>query len=98
MKEKLIVLFSLLILLSITFTNVDCNNDKPKNNSVNQDKKDDNDSKKNNSYDKNDNNGCTFWITSSSHKRHNKSCRWYKNSNGYCTDKQEGIACKICGG
>jgi type III secretory pathway component EscV len=48
--------------------------------------------------DNKDNDGCTYWITSSSHKRHNKSCRWYKNSNGYCTDKQEGIACKICGG
>ena len=54
--------------------------------------------KKNNNVDRNDNDGCTYWITSSSHKRHNKSCRWYKNSNGYCTDKQEGVACKICGG
>jgi hypothetical protein len=42
---------------------------------------------------------CTYWITSSSHKRHNSSCRWYKNSNGYCTDDpNEGVACKICGG
>lgn len=42
---------------------------------------------------------CTYWITKSSHKRHNKSCRYYKNSKGYCTeDKSEGIACKVCGG
>ena len=54
--------------------------------------------KKNNAVDRNDNDGCTYWITSSSHKRHNKSCRWYKNSNGYCTNKKEGVACKICGG
>jgi|GEM_PF-2502224 len=46
-----------------------------------------------------DKKGCTYWITKRSHKRHNSSCRWYKNSNGYCTDDpEEGIACKICGG
>jgi len=42
---------------------------------------------------------CTYWITRSSHKRHNSNCRWYKNSKGYCTDNpNEGVACKICGG
>lgn len=42
---------------------------------------------------------CTYWITKSSRKRHNKNCRYYKNSKGYCTeDPDEGIACKICGG
>jgi len=42
---------------------------------------------------------CTYWITKSSHKRHNSNCRYYKNSKGYCTDdKSDGTACKICGG
>lgn len=46
-----------------------------------------------------DKQGCTYWITKSSHKRHNSKCRWYKKSKGYCTDDpDEGIACKICGG
>jgi len=42
--------------------------------------------------------GCTYWITKSSGKRHNSSCRWYKKSKGYCTDEKIGKACKICGG
>lgn len=42
--------------------------------------------------------GCTYWITKSSGKRHNSSCRWYKKSKGYCTDEKIGTACKICGG
>ena len=42
---------------------------------------------------------CTYWITKSSKKRHNASCRYYKNSKGYCTeDKSVGTACKVCGG
>lgn len=42
---------------------------------------------------------CTYWITKSSHKRHNKECRYYQNSKGYCTeDRSEGVACKVCGG
>jgi hypothetical protein len=45
-----------------------------------------------------DTQGCTYWITKSSNKRHNSSCRWYKKSKGYCTDEKIGIACKICGG
>ena len=39
-----------------------------------------------------------FWITSSSHKRHNSSCRWFENSKGHLGSKAEGVACKICGG
>lgn len=40
----------------------------------------------------------TCWITSSSSKRHNSSCRYYKNSKGRVCAKDEGIPCKICGG
>lgn len=40
----------------------------------------------------------TYWITRSSSKRHNSSCRWYGNSKGYTSTRKEGIACKICGG
>jgi hypothetical protein len=39
-----------------------------------------------------------FWITSSSRKRHNNSCRYYQNSNGRPCGPEDGIACKICGG
>ena len=39
-----------------------------------------------------------FWITSSSRKRHNSSCRYYQNSNGRPCTADEGIPCKICGG
>jgi hypothetical protein len=39
-----------------------------------------------------------FWITSSSRKRHNISCRYYQNSNGRPCTADEGIPCKICGG
>ncbi len=42
--------------------------------------------------------GCTYWITKASKKRHNSTCRWYKNSKGYCTNEKIGIACKVCGG
>ena len=45
-----------------------------------------------------DKQGCTYWITKSTKKRHNSSCRWYKKSKGYCTDEKVGIACKLCGG
>lgn len=45
-----------------------------------------------------DKQGCTYWITKSSNKRHNSSCRWYKKSKGYCTDEKIGVACKLCGG
>ena len=39
-----------------------------------------------------------FWLTSSSKKRHNSSCRYYQNSNGRPCTADEGIPCKICGG
>lgn len=39
-----------------------------------------------------------YWITNSSGVRHNSSCRWYMNSNGRKCSKNEGRACKICGG
>lgn len=39
-----------------------------------------------------------YWMTNSSGKRHNKNCRYYKNSNGHFCKPDEGIACKICGG
>src|SRR4051812_11665983 len=37
------------------------------------------------------------WLTLSSSKRHNSSCRYFHNSNGRPCTKDEGIACKICG-
>lgn len=40
----------------------------------------------------------TYWITLSTSKRHNKTCKWYKNSKGKCSDTKIGKACKICGG
>jgi len=39
-----------------------------------------------------------YWISSSSKKRHNSSCRNYKKTKGYQGRADEGIACKICGG
>lgn len=40
----------------------------------------------------------TYWITIKSGVRHNSNCRYYKNSNGRMCTKEEGRACKICGG
>ena len=40
----------------------------------------------------------TNWLTTSSSKRHNSSCRYYMNSKGRPCRADEGIACKICGG
>lgn len=40
----------------------------------------------------------THWITSSSRKRHNSSCRWFQNSKGRMCSATEGKACKVCGG
>ena len=39
-----------------------------------------------------------YWLTTSSHKRHNKTCRFYKASKGRPCKPDEGIPCKICGG
>ena len=38
-----------------------------------------------------------YWITSTN-RRHNSSCRYYKNSRGEMGGKKDGIACKVCGG
>ena len=39
-----------------------------------------------------------YWMTNSSGKRHNRNCRYYKNSNGHPSGPGDGIPCKICGG
>lgn len=39
-----------------------------------------------------------FWLTSSSRKRHNSLCRYYRTSNGSACGPTDGIPCKICGG
>jgi hypothetical protein len=38
------------------------------------------------------------WLTSSSRKRHNSKCRYYKSGKGRPCGPTEGVACKICGG
>jgi endonuclease G, mitochondrial len=38
------------------------------------------------------------WITKSSSKRHNSSCRYYKKTKGHLGSKGDGVACKVCGG
>ena len=38
------------------------------------------------------------WLTTPSKIRHNKTCRWYRNSKGRPCRPDEGRACKICGG
>jgi hypothetical protein len=40
----------------------------------------------------------THWMTTSSSKRHNSRCRFYRTSNGRACGPNDGIACKICGG
>jgi hypothetical protein len=40
----------------------------------------------------------THWLTASSGIRHNKNCRYYKNSKGRACSSTEGKACKKCGG
>lgn len=40
----------------------------------------------------------SHWITTSSRKRHNSSCRWYRQSQGRPCGPNEGVACKVCGG
>lgn len=39
-----------------------------------------------------------FWVTLSSGKVHNTSCKNFKNTKGYLTDNPSGPDCKICGG
>ena len=45
-----------------------------------------------------DQNETGYWMTSSSHKRHNKTFRYYKNSIGHFCGPNDGIPCKLCGG
>lgn len=40
----------------------------------------------------------TYWVTSSSGKIHNSSCRYFKKSGGRETKTPKGSNCKICGG
>ncbi|HQL51523.1 MAG TPA: hypothetical protein PLR91_10075 [Kiritimatiellia bacterium] len=40
----------------------------------------------------------SYWLTTSSTKRHNSGCRYYKTSKGRPCTKEEGIPCKVCGG
>ncbi len=40
----------------------------------------------------------THWLTIKSGIRHNSNCRYFKNSKGRMCTKDEGRACKICGG
>lgn len=40
----------------------------------------------------------THWLTLSSGKRHNSTCRWYRNSRGRPCRADEGTPCKLCGG
>lgn len=39
-----------------------------------------------------------YWVTSSSGKTHNSSCRYYANSKGHYSSKGTGNNCRICGG
>jgi hypothetical protein len=39
-----------------------------------------------------------YWLTTSSNKRHNSSCRYYGTTKGRSCGPNDGIACKICGG
>jgi endonuclease YncB( thermonuclease family) len=56
------------------------------------DKKDKNDSAE-------DQSPLKYWITTSSKRVHNKSCKYYNNSKGYYSDEpSSGPDCKLCGG
>lgn len=39
-----------------------------------------------------------YWLTTSSKKRHNSNCRYYRKTKGRSCGKADGVACKICGG
>jgi hypothetical protein len=39
-----------------------------------------------------------YWLTTSSSKRHNSKCRYYKTSKGRPCGPNDGTACKVCGG
>jgi hypothetical protein len=40
----------------------------------------------------------THWLTTSSGKRHNSHCRYFKTTEGRLCGPDEGKACKLCGG
>jgi hypothetical protein len=42
--------------------------------------------------------GGAYWLTTSSRKRHNEKCRYYKTTNGRSCGPNDGIPCKVCGG
>jgi endonuclease G len=39
-----------------------------------------------------------YWITRSSSKRHNSGCRYFQKTKGRLGSRDEGVACKVCGG
>ena len=39
-----------------------------------------------------------YWVTKSTSKTHNSSCRYYENSRGYYSSAGTGNNCRICGG
>jgi hypothetical protein len=39
-----------------------------------------------------------YWLTISTNKRHNSSCRYFEKSTGRYCGPNEGTPCKICGG
>lgn len=39
-----------------------------------------------------------YWLTISTGKRHNSSCRYFQGKNGRACGPREGEACKVCGG
>jgi hypothetical protein len=48
--------------------------------------------------DKSESKDGTHWLTTSSGKRHNEACRYYKTSKGRACGPDEGSPCKACGG
>lgn len=40
----------------------------------------------------------SHWLTTSSHKRHNSKCRYFKTGKGRPCGPDEGTPCKVCGG
>ncbi len=40
----------------------------------------------------------SYWLTTSSKIRHNSSCMYFKKTRGVYCEKEEGVACKKCGG
>lgn len=44
-----------------------------------------------------DSEGGEYWLSSTG-KRHNSSCRYYKSSKGRPCGAKDGVACKTCGG